>query len=88
MDNHIFKLQNGKEVELNEDEMQQVHEYFQHQSTADYIRESYPQMEEAKVQQYAAIVRARMDKYGCSESEAIEDVLCRKMQTSAFFVFN
>lgn len=48
MENHIFKLQGGREVELNDIDMQRIHEYFQKQSTADYIRENYPVLTEKK----------------------------------------
>ena len=75
MNSHIFKLQNGSEVELNDIDMQRIHEYFQQQSTADYIRENYPILTEKKVQAYAAEVRVRMDKYGCGEDEAVEYIV-------------
>lgn len=75
MENHIFKLQGGSEVELNDIDMQRIHEYFQQQSTADYIRENYPVLTEKKVQAYAAEVRARMDKYDCSEDEAVGHII-------------
>ena len=75
MKNHIFKLQNGSEVELNDIEMQRIHEYFQQQCTADYIRENYPDLTEKEVQTYAINVRIRMDKYGCEEEEAVEYIV-------------
>lgn len=75
MKSHIFKLQNGSEVELDDVDMQQIHDYFQQQSTADYVRENYPDLTEKEVQTYAADIRKRMDKYGCGEDEAVEHII-------------
>lgn len=75
MKSHIFKLQNGNEVELGDIDMQPIHEYFQQQSTADYIRENYPNLTEKEVPAYAAEVRVRMNKYGCGEDEAVKYIV-------------
>lgn len=80
MKSHIFKLQNGSEVELDDIDMQQIHDYFQQQSTADYVRENYPNLTEKEVQTYAAEVRVRMDKYGCGEEEAVGHIIKNRRQ--------
>lgn len=71
MKHHIFKLQNGSEAELDDTDMQRIHEYFQQQCTADYIRDNFSDLTEEEVQTYALNVRMRMDKYGCGEEEAV-----------------
>jgi hypothetical protein len=80
MKHHIFKLMNGSEAELNDIDMQRIHEYFQQQCTADYIRENFSGLTEEEVQTYALEVRMRMDKYGCGEEEAVGHIIRNRRQ--------
>lgn len=77
MVNHKFILQNGSEAELCDIDMQNIHEYYELQCTADYIRENYPNLTEEEIQKYAADIRAGMDKYGYSENEAAAIIITK-----------
>lgn len=59
-------------IELTEAEMQDIHDYYTIQCTADYIAENHPLWNTQKVQFVARETRRQMDKYGLDEEDAIE----------------
>lgn len=71
MENLKFKTRAGVEVELDSVDMHRVHEYYEAQCTADYLRDTYDWSED-KVQSIAYETRRLMFKYDYTEDEAIE----------------
>ncbi len=80
---HTYKMNNYKLeinnmiIELDATMMSKIHTYYEHQCTADYLRETYPKWSEQKIQQVAFEARELINDYGISEDEAIEEVLSR-----------
>lgn len=77
MKEHTFKLENGQEVILSENDMQKVHQYFEVQSTADYLRENHNWPEDT-IQKVALVTRTIMneaDDGAYTENEAIAEAL-------------
>ena len=72
MKNYNFKTSNGDMVELTEDDMRALHQYYEEQLTADYFRDNFPDWTEEKIQKVASDTRFRMYKYGDSEADAME----------------
>lgn len=72
MKNWKFKISSGQEVLLSEDDMLMIHQHFELQCTADYLRENNPDWPEEKVQMIASETRRQIDKYGLDEEDAIE----------------
>ena len=72
MENLKFKTRAGVEVELDDIDMSRVHEYYQAQCTADYLRENHEDWDENKVQAIAWETRQQMFKYDYTEEEAID----------------
>lgn len=75
MNNLKFKTRAGVEVELTEDDMLSIHQHFEVQCTAYYLRENHEYWSEEKVQNIASETRRQMDSYGYDEDEAIEEVI-------------
>ena len=72
MENFKFKTRKGIEVELDCIDMHNVHEYYEAQCTADYLRENHEDWDENKVQAIAWETRQQMFKYDYTEEEAID----------------
>lgn len=72
MENLKFKTRAGVEVELDSVDMSRVHEYYEAQCTADYLRENHEDWDENKVQAIAWETRQQMFKYDYTEEEAID----------------
>ena len=72
MKNLKFKTRTGVEVELDDIDMSRVHEYYEAQCTADYLRENHEDWDEDKVQSIAWETRQQMFKYDYTEEEAID----------------
>ena len=72
MENFKFKTRAGIEVELDDIDMHRVHEHYQEQCTADYLRENNRDWSEDKVQSIAYETRRQMFKYDYTEEEAID----------------
>lgn len=72
MENLKFKTRAGVEVELDDIDMSRVHEYYEAQCTADYLRENHEDWDEDKVQAIAWETRQQMFKYDYTEEEAID----------------
>ena len=72
MENLKFKTRAGVEVELDDIDMCKVHQHYEEQCTADYLRENNEDWSEDKVQEIAIETRRQMFKYGYDEEEAIE----------------
>ena len=72
MENLKFKTRAGVEVELDAIDMHYVHEYYEVQCTAEYLRENHEDWDEDKVQSIAYEARNQMFKYDYTEDEAIE----------------
>lgn len=75
MKNYKFTTRAGIEVELDDIDMSKVHEYYEAQCTADYLRENHEDWSEDKIQSIAYETRRQMMKYGYDELEAIEEAL-------------
>ena len=72
MENLKFKTRKGVEIELDAFDMSIIHQHYEEQCTADYLRENYEDWSEEKVQDIAIETRRQMDKYGYDEEEAID----------------
>ena len=79
MRNKNFATMKNGIIELDEMEMQTIHDYYEIQCTADYIRENYGELSEEEIQKIATEVRRQMYKYGFDENEAIREVM-REME--------
>lgn len=75
MKNLKFKTRAGIEVELDDVDMSRVHNYYEAQCTADYLRENHEDWDENKVQAIAGETRRQMDKYGYDEDFAIDEAI-------------
>lgn len=84
MDAQTFKLKNGTEVTLNEDEMRNISTIYKIQSIADYLRVQNNDWPEQKVQRIATDTYWQMYDYDYTEDEAIriaiEDYEIRKVK--------
>ena len=67
-----YRLSNG--IELTEEEMSDIHHYYEVQCTADYLISNYNVPEDI-AEEKAKSVRQFMDKMGFTEEEAIDEVL-------------
>jgi hypothetical protein len=75
MKNYVLK-KDGKEIELNEDDMLKIHQYYEMQNTADYVRDNYEKLNEEQIQRIAAWTRELMLKnLDISEEDAIKNVM-------------
>lgn len=72
MRNLKFTTRAGVEVELDSIDMSIVHEYYEAQCTADYLRENHEDWDENKVESIAYETRNQMNKYDFTEEEAID----------------
>ena len=72
MENLKFKARVGVEVELDSIDMHRVYEYYEVQCIADYLRNTYKDWSEDKVQSIAYETRQQMFKYDYTEDEAID----------------
>ena len=72
MENLKFKTRAGIEIELDSMDMHRVHEYYEVQCTADYIRDNHEDWSEDKIQSIAYETRRQMFKYDYTEEEAID----------------
>ena len=75
MENLKFKTRAGVEVELDDIDMHRVHEYYEAQCTADYLRDNHEDWDEDKVQSIAYEVRQQMWDYDYDEDYAIEKAI-------------
>lgn len=75
MENLRYTTFQGIEVELNVTDMSYVHNHYEVQNTADYLRDTYMDWSERKIQDIAAETRRLMDKYMSSEEEAISNAI-------------
>ena len=75
MENLKFKTRAGVEVELDAIDMHYVHEYYEVQCTAEYLRENHEDWDEDKVQSIAYEARNQMFKYDYTEEEAIDEAI-------------
>ena len=75
MKNKYFATMKNGIIELDEIEMQAIHQHYEIQCTADYIRENNEELSEEVIQKMAREVRRQMDKYGYDEDEAIMEVM-------------
>lgn len=63
-----------KGVVLDEYDMQRIHEYYEQRCTAEFLAENYD-LNEKLAMELAYLVRRKMDKYGYTEEEAVNEVL-------------
>ena len=75
MRNKNFMTMKNGIIELDEMEMQTIHDYYKIQCTADYIRENHEELSEEEIQKIATETRRQMNKYGFDENEAIREVM-------------
>lgn len=64
-----------KGVTLDVTDLISIHAYYEAACTAEYILENYPDLTEEQAMKIAYNVRRKMDKYGYSELEAIDDAI-------------
>ena len=64
-------------ITLDEFDMQRIKEYYEVACTAEYIMDNYDIINQDEAMKLGYDVRKFMDKYGCDEIEAIEQVLRR-----------
>lgn len=69
-------LINGMTLELNEMDMMKIHQYYEVQCTADFLRENHSWNEE-KIQWIANETREIMADYNIVEEEAIDIAITR-----------
>lgn len=72
MENLKFKTRAGVEVELDSIDMLSIHEYYEAQCTADYLRDNHSDWDENKIQSIAYETCRQMLKYDFTEEEAID----------------
>ena len=63
-----------KDIILTEEELIEIHEYYEAACTANYLMDQYG-FDEEKALELGYEVRRQMDKYGFDEEEAISEVL-------------
>lgn len=75
MNKLIYTTAAGDKVELTEGDMFRIHQHYQVQCTADYLRENHADWDELKVQMVAKEARNLMITCDYTEDEAIEAAL-------------
>lgn len=75
MENLKFRTRAGIEIELDSIDMSYIHQHYEEQCTADYLREIHEDWDEEKVQVIAADARRYMFKYDYEEDCAIDEAI-------------
>lgn len=77
-ENDIMKNYKIKGIELDVYDMIQIKNYYEEQCTMEFLLENYDLTEE-KAKKLAYEVRCKMDKYGISEDDAIQELIDSEM---------
>lgn len=75
MKDYCYINEYGHEIPLSENTMMAIKNYYEVQSTADYLRENHEEWSEEEIQKIAYETRELMHDYDYTEEEAIKEAV-------------